>query len=93
MTGLPVLSPVNPSDDVQHRATTVTINGNPTPLVLDEISGTVTFSCNPGDVVVITDADSNATGTSLPSAPVTFTAPAPTNVPAQPTVVNCVFTP
>jgi hypothetical protein len=92
MTGLIQLSPVNASDDVTHRMVTVVINGGATPIVFDDLSGTATFACNPGDVCVITDADSNAAGTSLVSAPYTAMAPAPANVPAQPTVLGVTFT-
>ena len=77
MTGLVQLSAVNSGDDVAHRLVTVTINGSTTPIVFDDISGTATFACNPGDEMSITDADSNAAGTSLPSPPFTTTAPGP----------------
>jgi hypothetical protein len=63
---------------------TVTINDSTTPVVFDDLSGTGTFSANPGDVCVLTDVDSNPTGSSLPSAPFTITAPAPANVPGVP---------
>jgi hypothetical protein len=93
MTGLVQLSAVNPTDDVTHRTVTVVINGSTTPIVFDDISGTGTFACNPGDSCVVSDVDSNAAGSSLPSAPITAVAPAPLNVPATPTVLGVTFTP
>lgn len=93
MTGLVQLSIVNAADNVTHRMVSVDINGSPTPIVFDDISGTVTFSCNPGDSCVVTDVDSNDAGSSLPSAPFTAVAPAPVNVPATPSVLGVTFTP
>ncbi len=93
MTGLVLLSPVNPADNVTHRMVSVDINGSATPIVFDDLDGTGTFSCNPGDVCVVTDVDSNANGSSLPSAAFTATAPAPPSVPATPTVSGVTFTP
>ena len=93
MTGLVQLSAVVPADNVTHRMVTVTINGGPTPIVFDDISGTATFACNPGDVCVVTDVDSNAAGSSLPSAPFSATAPPVPSVPATPTVLGVTFTP
>jgi hypothetical protein len=92
MTGLVQLSAVVASDDVTHRMVSVTINGSATPIVFDDLSGTATFSCNPGDSCVVTDVDSNAAGSSLPSTPFTAVAPGPANVPATPSVLGVTFT-
>jgi hypothetical protein len=92
MTGLVALSPANPNDNLTHRMVSVDINGSDTPIVFDDLSGTATFACNPGDVCVVTDVDTNSAGSSPVSAAFTATAPTPPNVPAQPTVLGVTFT-
>lgn len=92
MTGLVSLSPANANDNLTHRMVSVTINGSSAPIVFDDLSGTATFACNPGDVCILTDVDTNSTGSSPVSAPFTATAPTPPNVPAQPSILGVTFT-
>ena len=94
MTGLVVLSPVNPADQVTHRIVTIVINGG-APITLDMIDPSLTFPVNPGDSVVATASDQNIVGSSPASAPFTAVAPLPppTTVPATPTITAITFTP
>jgi hypothetical protein len=94
MTGLVQLSTAAPGDAITHRMVSVVINQSSTPIVFDDITGTATYQCNPGDNVVITVADTNVIGTSPVSPPMPFTVPLPppTSVPATPSVLGCTFT-
>lgn len=89
MTGTVQLSPVVAADNDLTRTVTVTINGTALPPI-DATTSPAVFTCAPGDLITVTDIDTNSVGASPVSPVFSVTAP-PLSVPVQPTVMGVTF--
>jgi hypothetical protein len=99
VVGTVVPSPATTSDQDTDLSVIVVLN-SAAPITLDAGAPpgvAVTFDCNSGDTYSITQTDTNADGTSIPSVPLTGTVPTfvtpPTTVPGQPGVPTVSFAP
>ncbi len=92
VTGTLTIDPTLPADLVTGRKASVVLDANPA-IFVDLLSGTGTFPCLVGQIYIISDIDTNATGDSLPSNVLTGTVPSFGTVPATPTGLAVTFAP